>query len=94
MNIGTTIQTCRKVRGMKQRELALEAGLSESYLSLLEKGKREPSLSALEALAKALGVPLSVLVFLAAQEEANGDLTAKHIEEISQRILDVMSHEA
>lgn len=91
MNLGKTIQTCRKARGLKQYELATAAGLSESYLSLVEKDKREPSLSALEGIASALEVPLSVLVFLAAEEEVNGDLSPRHIEEISQRIMSVMS---
>jgi len=92
MNIGKTIQTCRKARGLKQYELATFAGLSESYLSLVEKDKREPSLSALEGIASALGVPLSVLIFLAAEENINGDLSPQHVEDISRRILSVMSH--
>lgn len=77
---------------MKQKELASAARLSESYLSLVEKDKREPSLSALGGIAEALGMPLSVLIFLAAEEEAKGDLSPQHLEEISKRIFDVMSH--
>ncbi len=92
MNLGKTIQTCRKARGLKQYELAASAGLSESYLSLVEKNKREPSLSALEGIASALGVPLSALIFLAGEEEVNGDLSPQHVDEISQRIMSVMSN--
>jgi transcriptional regulator with XRE-family HTH domain len=92
MRLGKTIRTCREARGLKQYELAENAGLSESYLSLVEKDKREPSLSSLDGIASALGVPLSVLIFLAAEGDVKGELSPQHVEEISRRILSVMSH--
>jgi transcriptional regulator with XRE-family HTH domain len=45
--------------------LAQKAGLSVSYLSLLESGKREPSLQAMRDIAQALGIPLFALLALA-----------------------------
>ena len=41
--------------------LAKASGLSVSYLSLVERDKREPSLSALNKIARAFEMPLPVL---------------------------------
>jgi transcriptional regulator with XRE-family HTH domain len=82
MDLGRAISLCRARRGMKQAELAERAGLSVSYLSLLEKNKRkDPTLSTIQKLAEALSVPTGILFFLAADKtELAGldeDLSAK-----------------
>ena len=46
--------------------VAARCSLSESYLSLLETGKRDPAYSTLETISRGLKVPVSMLVFLAA----------------------------
>jgi transcriptional regulator with XRE-family HTH domain len=69
MNLGRAIKLCRSQRELKQQALADKAGLSVSYLSLLEQNKRDPSLSTVKELANALDVPFSVLMFLAADKE-------------------------
>jgi len=49
-------------RKLSQEALAAKAGLSVSYISMLERGQRTPPLATLEALAKALAVsPVSLL---------------------------------
>jgi transcriptional regulator with XRE-family HTH domain len=65
MNIGQAIKLCRVRRGLTQTELARRLGCHFSYISLLESGKRDPSLSSVERLAAALDVPLLILFFLA-----------------------------
>ena len=50
---------------MTQSEAARRAGLSGSYWALIEQGKRTPNLEVLEQIGEALGVPASILVFLA-----------------------------
>ena len=71
MNLGKSIKLCRTTRGFSQDELAGKVGLSVSYISLIEQGKRDPAISTVENIAEALGVPLSLLTFLAADP---GDL--------------------
>jgi transcriptional regulator with XRE-family HTH domain len=71
MNLGKSIKLCRTNRGLSQQELAGKIGLSVSYISLIEKGKRDPAMSRVEEIAGALGVPVSLLTFLAADP---GDL--------------------
>ena len=53
---GENLRTAREAAGMSQAQLALGV-LSASHLSLLEAGKRRPSLEVVCALAHRLGVP-------------------------------------
>jgi transcriptional regulator with XRE-family HTH domain len=67
LNLGRAISLCRKQRGLTQAEVALRAGLSISYLSLLEQNKRrDPTLSTIQKLAEALRLPVGLLFYLAA----------------------------
>lgn len=68
MNLGKSIQTCRMQRGFSQAELARRAGISVSYLSMLENSKRDPTISTVEKVATALGVPIEILFFLGAEQ--------------------------
>lgn len=72
MNIGNAIQLARTKRRLSQAELAKRAGISVSYLSMLERSKRDPPLSTLGKVAAALGLPLEILFFLGAE---TGELT-------------------
>lgn len=64
MNAGHAIRFCRQQRQLSIPALAERAGLSTSYVSLLERNARDPPLSTLQRISKALGVPLSVMVFI------------------------------
>lgn len=64
MNIGTAIKNLRQQKGLKQIDFAVKCGLSQSYLSSIEKGRKEPTLSILKQIANALSIPMPVLVFL------------------------------
>ena len=52
----------RKEKRLSVRALANKAGMSYTYVSNVENGKVDPSLSVLKRLAKALGVTVSKLV--------------------------------
>jgi len=67
MNLGKSIKLSRTNRGLSQDELAKKIGKSVSYISLIEQGKRDPAISTVEEIARALGVPVSLLMFLAAE---------------------------
>jgi transcriptional regulator with XRE-family HTH domain len=71
MNLGKSIKLCRTNRGLSQEGLASKVGKSVSYISLIEQGKRDPPISTVGEIASALGVPISLLTFLAAE---SGDL--------------------
>jgi transcriptional regulator with XRE-family HTH domain len=54
--LGRNVRRYRKLRGMTQEQLALEAGMERSYVSDLERGQRNPSVRALGRLAYALSI--------------------------------------
>ena len=56
------IRVWRGYRGLTQRELAEAAGISVSYLSQLESGKRKGTTEVLTAIARALRVSLEDVV--------------------------------
>lgn len=58
---GEYVRAQRKLAQVSQRNLARSAGFSDSYLSQLERGMYMPSAPTVRALAKAIGVPPSVL---------------------------------
>ncbi len=60
--LGNRVQTLRKSRGWSQQQLALEAQLDRTYLSSVEHGRQNLTLSVALKLADALGVPLEVLL--------------------------------
>lgn len=56
--IGETIIYLRKLRGFTQEELALECGISVSYLRLIEHVDANPTINELWRLAEVLDVEL------------------------------------
>ena len=56
------VKVWRQFRGMTQKQLALQAGISQSQVALIETGKREGKVSVLKHLAQALEVNLDDLV--------------------------------
>ena len=56
------VRVLREFRSMTQKEMAEAAGISQSYLSEIERGAREGTISTIKAIAKALAVPLTVLI--------------------------------
>lgn len=69
MNIGNAIKELRNRKGLKQTEFAKKCGLSQSYLSSIEKGRKEPTLNILKQIANALSIPMPVLVFFSLNVE-------------------------
>lgn len=60
--VAQNLRAARHVRGLSQTTVARKAGMSVSYVSMLERGDRTPPLETLEMLAHALGVePLALL---------------------------------
>lgn len=62
MKFGREIRRRRKALGWTLEVLAEKSGLSPHYLSTVERDARDPSLSTIEALAKAFGVPAGELL--------------------------------
>src|SRR5437868_498588 len=84
MTVGEAIRSLRLATGLMQREVAERVGISASMLSLVEADKREPSISVLRAIGRALGVPTSVLFAIALQDEdvAKGTVAARKTQKL------------
>lgn len=54
--VGRNLNRIRKERGLTQEQLAERSGLSQQYLSGLERGRRNPTVVTLFEIASALGV--------------------------------------
>ena len=60
--VGINLRKFRKARGFSQEKLAFECGLHRTYISGVERGVRNPTVLVLEAIAKALEIPSSLLL--------------------------------
>jgi transcriptional regulator with XRE-family HTH domain len=60
--LSRNLRRARRMKELSQEAVALEAGVTRTYLSSVELGTVNPSLDKLEALAKAVGVPLHDLI--------------------------------
>ena len=67
MNIGSSIKQLRKERGISQKDFAKHVGISQTFLSLIEAGKRDCSIHFLESIAKGLDIPLFVLFWFSGE---------------------------
>lgn len=70
MNVGIEIKKMRKKRSMSQVKLASACGITQTYLSQIENGKKEPNSSTLKSIANTLNFPLPVL-YLRSLEESD-----------------------
>jgi transcriptional regulator with XRE-family HTH domain len=57
-----TVRRRRESKGLSQEALAEAAGVHPTYVSLVELGKRKPTVEVAERLARALGQKLSSLI--------------------------------
>ncbi len=59
---GQILQEIRQRRDLSQEELGFESGYHRTYISLLERGQKNPSLKTIFQLAKALKVRPSEMI--------------------------------
>ncbi len=62
VRLGLNLQNIRRDQGLSQEELAARSSIHQSYLSDIERGRRNPSLLVLDRIAKALNVEIEDLV--------------------------------
>ena len=54
--LGRNVQQLRLAKGLSQEAFAFEAKIHRTYVSDIERGARNPTITVVEKLAKALGV--------------------------------------
>jgi transcriptional regulator with XRE-family HTH domain len=68
--LGRALRGLRQAAGLSQEQLGLEAGVQRNFISLIETGRNQPTITTIFKLAGALGMKASELV-AAAELEAD-----------------------
>ena len=66
-HLGPALKRHRELLRLSQEELAHRAGLDRTYISGMERGRRNPTVAVLQRVSTALGVDLDVLFATARQ---------------------------
>lgn len=91
MDIGSAVKRCRTLKQLTQAELAKRANISVSHLCLLEQNKREPSVTSLDAISKALNMPLSLLMLIASEGDDISELSSESVKKLSDIVYKLIS---
>jgi transcriptional regulator with XRE-family HTH domain len=75
--IGEALRLIRVFHDKKSKDLAVELGISPSYLSEIENGHKRPSLELIDRYAEVFRTKPSVILFFA-EELGQGRATASH----------------
>ena len=67
--IAGNLRRIRKEKGLSQEELAFECGVHRTYVSGVERGIRNPTVTIVAKIADALEVPASVLLEAKVQDD-------------------------
>ncbi|MHB1058067.1 MAG: helix-turn-helix transcriptional regulator [Rhodanobacter sp.] len=65
--VGSAFRKLRERAGISQEELAYRAGLDRTYVSGIERGRRNPSLKSMQRVADQLGMSLDEIFVVARQ---------------------------
>jgi transcriptional regulator with XRE-family HTH domain len=60
--LGANLKRLRTAKGWSQEQFAFEAGIHRTYISDLERGARNPTISVVQRLADCLGVGIGDLL--------------------------------
>lgn len=71
--LGEALRLIRVYHDLKQKQVAERLGVSTSYLSEIEKGRKAPTLDLIQRYSDAFGLPVSSIMFFA---ESVGDVGA------------------
>lgn len=93
IDIGNTIRRLRSHRELTLKDLAEATDLSLSYLSLIERNKRDPSLSNLAKIAKAFDLPPSILIFISSDMDTHRGAHAEITEQMMSIVKDLFQND-
>jgi transcriptional regulator with XRE-family HTH domain len=86
-NYAKAFRVIRAAFGLKQAELAERMPISASQLSLIEAGKRQPSLKVLDSFARAVGVPSALLSLLASTPDDVNSVGEETVSDLAKSLL-------
>ncbi|MGR5149673.1 helix-turn-helix domain-containing protein [Photobacterium alginatilyticum] len=93
MNIADALKKCRKAKGFTKTKLAELTGISNSYLTLIEQGKREPNLTTIETICSGLNIPVSLFIFLASEDNENNGISKELSDKLSDTLFELIRND-
>ena len=91
LNYGHAIKMARTARSFTQKQLAERLDVAASFVSLLESGKRKPSVDTLEQVCSALEVPMHLLVLMASSEKELQRVDEAEARALSSHLLRILT---
>ncbi len=86
MNIGEAVKVLRKKRGVTQQELAERSGVTQGFLSLVERGERKPAITFIDQVSRALKVPPQLILLLACEQHPRARRYARPLRRITSAL--------
>jgi transcriptional regulator with XRE-family HTH domain len=86
MDYAKAIRIARSIADITQGELAERSRLDRSYLSLIESGKRKPSVETLENIASALKIPFHLLTLLATEKKESPHIGDEQVHGLAKHL--------
>ncbi len=90
MDIGKAIKTLRARHKIPQQILAKKVGVTQGYLSLIEKGLREPGFELIKKIADTLMIPQQLIFLLACDRESKFKRYEKPLKNITLLVDDIL----
>ena len=79
MNVALRLKLFRISADLKQKDVAESLSVTVNFVSMLERGKREPTLQYLQSFARLVGVPVSVMLWEpSGRKEEEGEVADLH----------------
>lgn len=88
--IHPALKIIRQFHGLTQAELALKLGMSKSYLSEIESGKKSVGYELLEKYSEFFDVPVSSLVFFSENMDNPDSIPEKFRSVVAGKIIKIM----
>lgn len=91
MSYGKALKLIRTSRNISQKELSVLVDVNPSYISLIEKGKRIPTIEIIEKIVKALDIPIHLFFLLSSdKEEVKKLYPTSNINKIGTLLLNIL----
>lgn len=94
MNYAKGLKIARAIAGLTQKEVAALANLDASHMSLIESGRRNPSIATVEKLCRALKIPNHLFTLLASEPADLNITDPEELARVSQSLTRLVLHHA
>lgn len=87
--LNEALRLIRAYHNLSQTQLCADLGVSNSYLSEIESGKKTPTLEFLNKFSERFGIPLSSLIFFSENIDSN-DVTEKLRVSVAKKVISIL----